>query len=227
MPNSIMIFTAGKGTRMAPLTDTTPKPMIPVNGKPLAQYAFDLAREENLDTVMNLHYLPDQIIEHFAKENVVFSDESEALLETGGGLKKALPLLGKDAVFTLNSDVIWSGANPLTILRSTWNPLKMDALLLLVPIENALGRSGNGDFSCADNGQLTRGGPLLYTGAQILKTDGLSEISEPSFSLNLYWNILLKSDRVFGVQYTGKWCDVGQPASIPIAEALLDGSSNV
>ncbi|WP_380055869.1 nucleotidyltransferase family protein [Falsihalocynthiibacter sp. SS001] len=221
MPESIMIFTAGKGTRMAPLTDTMPKPMIPVNGKPLADYAYALAQQEKLRTVMNIHYLPDQLVAHFQDTNVIFSDERDELLETGGGLRKALPLLGDDAVFTLNSDVVWSGPNPLSVLRAEWDPDKMDALLLLLPVEQALGRSGQGDFSCLETGQITRGGPLLYTGAQIIKTHRLSEIPETAFSLNLYWNLLMKSGRVFGHRYSGKWCDVGQPESLPIAEALV------
>ncbi|AML50851.1 nucleotidyltransferase family protein [Falsihalocynthiibacter arcticus] len=227
MPKSIMIFTAGKGTRMLPLTETLPKPMILVNGKPLADYAFALAQDENLQTVMNLHYLPDSIVQHFGPKGVQFSNEKSQLLETGGGLRKALPILQNAPVFTLNSDAIWSGPNPLTLLRKAWNPTQMDALLMLVPLTQSLGHHGSGDFSADQNGQLTRGGALLYTGAQIIKTERLAEISESAFSLNLYWNLLMQSGRVFGVTYSGKWCDVGQPSSVPIAESLLNRAHDV
>lgn len=227
MPESVMIFTAGKGTRMLPLTETVPKPMIAVNGKPLADYAFRLAQDENLQAVMNLHYLPDSIVQHFEPKGVIFSNERSELLETGGGLRKARSILQSDPVFTLNSDAIWKGPNPLTLLKEAWNPERMDALLMLIPLSQAHGHTGSGDFSTDRNGKLTRGGPLLYTGAQIIKTDRLVEISETAFSLNLYWNLLMQSDRVFGATYSGEWCDVGQPESIPIAEALLNRSDDV
>lgn len=227
MPESIMIFTAGKGTRMLPLTETTPKPMIPINGKPLAAFAMDLANDENLQTVMNLHHLPESIEQYFGPKGVRFSDETSGLLETGGGLRKARSLLQCDTVFTLNSDAIWSGPNPLTLLRAAWDSGKMDALLMLVPLPQSAGHKGNGDFTANKMGLLSRGGPLLYTGAQIIKTNRLAEISETSFSLNLYWNLLMQDDRVFGTVYPGKWCDVGQPDSIPIAEALLNCGDHV
>lgn len=229
MPKSVMIFAAGKGTRMAPLTDVTPKPMIQVAGKPLAEYAFELAAAENLNVVMNLHYLPESIRAYFAPKGVAFSDEADKLLDTGGGLRRARSILGEDTVFTLNSDAMWCGPNPLSLLRDAWDPEKMDALLLLLPPESVHGRKGNviGDFSITPSGNLTRGGPLLYSGAQIIKTDRLIDISGDVFSLNLYWNLLMKTNRVFGVSYTGEWCDVGQPSSIPVAEAMLRRYENV
>jgi MurNAc alpha-1-phosphate uridylyltransferase len=222
-----MIFAAGKGTRMAPLTDATPKPMIRVNRRPLLDYALDLARNEGLAPVVNIHHLPTQIRDHVAGTNVQISDETEALLETGGGLRKATPLLGGSPVFTLNSDAIWAGDNPLTQLKQVWDPTRMDALLMLVPLAQAHGHKGTGDFSCGADGRLSRGGSLLYTGAQIIKTAHLSDIPDTAFSLNKLWDILLAKNRVFGVSYSGEWCDVGKPESLPLAQALLNRTQDV
>lgn len=229
MPDSIMIFTAGKGTRMAPLTDTIPKPMIKVLGKPLAEYAFGFAQEEGLKVVMNLHHLPESIRAYFGPRGVEFVDEGNLLLETGGGLRKANETLERDVVFTINSDAIWRGPNPLALLREKWDPTKMDALLLLLPPLSVHGRSetSGGDFSYDPDGRLVRGGPFLYSGAQIIKTGRLDEIHKNIFSLNLYWDLLMKSRKVFGITYPGEWCDVGRPASIPIAEAILKRRKNV
>lgn len=227
MPEAVMIFTAGKGTRMLPLTKSKPKPMISVNGAPLADYAFAYAQEENLKTVMNLHYHSEQIVRHFGPKGVLFSNEDSELLETGGGLRKALPILNCDPVYTLNSDAIWSGPNPLSVLKTAWDPDKMDALLLLIPLSCSSGHKGTGDFAADKNGVLTRGGALLYTGAQIIKTKRLDDIPESAFSLNVYWNLLMQDNRVFGIPYPGEWCDVGQPESLPIAEALLNRASHV
>lgn len=229
MPESVMIFTAGKGTRMAPLTDTIPKPMIEVSGRPLADYAYELSRAEGLRPVMNLHHLPNSIRAYFGPKGVVFSDEGDLLLETGGGLRKARKALESDPVFTLNSDAIWQGPNPLTLLRNAWDPAKMDALLMVLPLSHAHGRdkTTSGDFSCSPSGRLERGGSLLYSGAQIIKTNRLGEISQDVFSLNLYWDLLLETKRVFGISYPGQWCDVGRPANIPIAESLINRPADV
>jgi MurNAc alpha-1-phosphate uridylyltransferase len=222
-----MIFAAGKGTRMAPLTDVTPKPMIHVNKRPLLDYALDLARNEGLSPVVNVHHLAAQIRHHLADTDVQISDETDTLLETGGGLRKAASLLQGSPVFTLNSDAVWAGHNPLTQLKNAWDPDHMDALLMLVPAAQAHGHNGTGDFSRDADGRLSRGGALLYTGAQIIKTGRLSEIQESAFSLNKLWDLLLAENRVFGVSYTGEWCDVGQPESLPIAESLLNRTNDV
>lgn len=226
MPESIMIFTAGKGTRMLPLTLETPKPMIKVNGLHLAEYAFTLAQEEDLNVVMNLHHLPQSIRAFFEPKSVLFSDEQNALLETGGGLRAAKHLLDSDPVYTLNSDTVWRGKNPLSLLKRAWDPAKMDALLMLLPSSHVFGRKGGGDFSINDAGQISRGGPLLYSGAQIIRTHRLHEIESIAFSLNQYWDLLLKDQKVFGMTYPGDWCDVGQIESIAVAESFLDHTPN-
>jgi len=136
-------------------------------------------------------------------------------------LKHALPLLGNGPVFTLNTDAVWAGGNPLEILRAAWRPGEMDALLLLAPVGRARGHKGLGDFTLLADGRLRRGGAMVYLGAQILCTDGLAAVEQPAFSLNLVWDSAMARGRVFGVLYPGLWCDVGQPESIALAEAML------
>lgn len=221
-PDTLMLFAAGKGTRMAPLTDRMPKPMIPVAGRPLIDHALDLARAGGARRiVVNTHHLGDQIAAHLAGSGIAISDESGALLETGGGLKKALPLLGDGPVLTMNPDVVWSGPNPVAALRAAWDGARMDALLMLVPVARATGRIGDGDFSRDADGRITRGGDLVYTGVQILRTDRLAEIDDTAFSLNKLWTLLIADRRAFGIVHPGGWCDVGRPDGIPLAEAML------
>lgn len=221
-PKSIMIFAAGLGTRMRPLTDTQAKPLIPVAGKPLLDHAMDLVNDAAVpNRVINLHYRANDIRAHLAGQSVVFSDETPALLETGGGLRHALPLLGTDPVFTLNTDAVWNGPNPLCSLASAWNPATMDALLLLIRPENAIGHRGTGDFNVDTNGRLTRGPGTIYAGAQIIKTDRLAAMPSGPFSLNLIWDQMQTDHRLFGQVSDGKWCDVGQPSSIPLAEKMI------
>lgn len=221
-PDTLMLFAAGKGTRMAPLTDVTPKPLIPVAGQPLIDHALTLARAGGARRiVVNIHHLGGQIADHLAGSGVAISDETDMLLETGGGLKKALPLLGCAPVLTMNPDVVWTGPNPVAALRGAWDAAQMDALLMLVPVEQARGRIGDGDFGLDADGRITRGGPFVYTGCQIVRTEGLAEIAGPSFSLNRLWDRMIAEGRAFGIVHSGGWCDVGRPDCIPLAEAML------
>jgi len=224
-PETLMLFAAGKGTRMAPLTDVTPKPLIPVAGRPLIDHALALARAGGARRiVVNTHHLGQQIANHLAGSGVLISDEAEALLETGGGLKKALPLLGQGPVLTMNPDVMWSGPNPVAALRAAWDD-RMDALLMLVPVDRAQGRLGGGDFALDAEGRIARGGPFVYTGCQIIRTEGLAAIGEPVFSLNRLWDRMIAEGRAFGIIHPGGWCDVGRPDCIPLAEAMLQAVS--
>ncbi|MTH78248.1 nucleotidyltransferase family protein [Paracoccus aestuariivivens] len=218
----LMIFAAGKGTRMAPLTDTTPKPLIKVGGQTLLDRALDLGQEAGVDRiVLNTHHLGGQIRDHVAGRDVLVSDEADRLLETGGGLRKALPLLGDGPVITMNPDVIWTGANPIRALLDAWDD-SMDALLMLVPLPQAHGRHGGGDFSLGPDSHLIRKGDLVYGGAQIIRPDRLAEIPDDAFSLNRLWDLLIGAKRAYGVVHSGEWCDVGRPDCIPLAEGLLD-----
>jgi len=216
-----MLFAAGKGTRMGDLTKDRPKPMIEVAGKPLIDHALQIANAADVGPiVVNLHYLPQLLKAHLSGQGIVFSDETDGLLETGGGLRKALPLLCSNPVLTMNTDAVWNGPNPIETLKNAWQP-QMEALLLLVKKQNVSGHLGAGDFGINAEGHLHRAPDLIYTGVQIIRTDVLSEITEDAFSMNLAWDIIGKRNGLFGAVYDGKWCDVGQPSSIPLAEAML------
>ncbi|NCQ23428.1 MAG: nucleotidyltransferase family protein [Roseovarius sp.] len=223
----VMLFAAGFGTRMGQLTANRPKPMIEVAGKPLIDHALDQVTTYGADRiVVNLHYLPDQIERHLAGRGILMSLENPVILETGGGLRAALPILGAGPVFTMNTDAVWRGPNPLCHLAAQWHPETMDALLLCIPKSRAVGHDGTGDFVISDDGQATRGPGAIYSGLQIIKTDRLPDIDESAFSLNLLWDRILAEGRLFAVTYPGKWCDVGHPEGIALAEAVL-GTSDV
>ena len=222
----LMLFAAGRGTRMAPLTDSVPKPLIEVAGVTLLDRALTLAGQAGATRiVVNTHHLGQQIVDHLAGRAVAISDEADLLRETGGGLRKALPMLGHGPVLTLNPDVVWTGSNPIATLRSGWDGERMDALLVLIPVERAIGRCGGGDFSLSAEGRISRGGTLVYGGAQMLRPDRLDEIPEEVFSLNRLWDLQIAAGRAFGVVHEGGWCDVGRPDCISLAEALLEGAS--
>ncbi len=219
----MMIFAAGKGTRMAPLTDVTPKPLIEVAGRTLLDRALDQGQAAGVgQIVVNTHHLGGQIRAHVAGRGIAVSDEAGLLLETGGGLRKALPLLGQGPVITMNPDVIWTGPNPVRALIEAWDE-GMDALLMLVPLGQTHGRQGGGDFALDPAGRLIRKGDLVYGGAQIIRPERLAEIAEDVFSLNRLWDLLIAGGRAYGIVHPGEWCDVGRPDCIPLAEALLNG----
>ncbi|MEY8828328.1 nucleotidyltransferase family protein [Sedimentitalea sp. XS_ASV28] len=221
-PDAVMLFAAGFGTRMAPLTDNCPKPLIPVAGKPLVDHALALVRDINpARVVANTHYLADQMERHLHPLGVTISHEHPEILDTGGGLRAALPLLGDRPVFTMNTDAIWAGPNPLALLQQAWDPDRMDALLVCVPIAQTVGREGEGDFDVDDAGRISRGKAFVYGGAQIIKTGGLHDIPERAFSLNLLWDDMLSRDKLFALRYPGRWCDVGRPSGITLAENML------
>ena len=218
-----MLFAAGFGTRMKHLTAHQPKPLVQVGGKALIDHSIDLARAITpKNIVANLHYLPQMLVDHLSGTEVQTVTEAPDVLETGGGLRNALPLLGNDPVFTMNTDAIWKGANPLQQALDTWDPIEMDALLVCVPVAQTVGYSGDGDFTIASDGRLARGAGVVYGGIQIIKTDLLKTIKEPSFSLNVIWNKMLKNDRLFGISYDGNWCDVGHPEGIAQAEEMMN-----
>lgn len=224
MPSSILLFAAGLGTRMAPLTNTRPKPLVEVAGRALLDHALDHC--DGLRTVVNAHYFADQIETHLDGRDVLVSDEREELLETGGGLKHALPMLGDGPVFTMNTDAVWRGANPTHVLQSGWET-KMSGLLLMIPRDQAVGHTGAGDFDIAPDGRISRGQDYVYSGAQIIRTDLLASIDRTAFSMWDLWTLMLESGTLYGTPYDGAWCDVGRPDSIAVAERLLKGAGNV
>jgi MurNAc alpha-1-phosphate uridylyltransferase len=219
-PSDILIFAAGFGTRMAPLTDAMPKPMIPVAGRPLIDHALGLAQEAGLTTHVNAHYRADQLQSHLPP-SVTCHVEQPAILDTGGGLKSALPQMAGEAVFTLNSDAIWAGPNPLNILAAGWRP-SMSALLLLVPIPQTVGYTRDGDFAQSETGRIRfQKGGQVYTGAQIMRRDVVLDHPGDVFSMLAMWDALIVGGGAYGITYPGRWADVGTPEAIPLAEAML------
>ena len=217
-----MLFAAGFGTRMRPLTDKRPKPLIEVAGKALIDHALDLARAAGITKIVaNLHYLPGQIESHLAGSGVITVREEPDILETGGGLRHALPLLGDGPVFVLNTDAVWTGENPLKTLYDAWDETRMDALHLLVPTARAKGHTGKGDWDLGVDMRLTRGADFVYPGAHISTTERLKTVSDKAFSLNVVWDQMIADGRLYGTVHKGGWCDVGRPESIALAESLL------
>ncbi len=227
-PDTIMIFAAGHGTRMRHLTHDKPKPLIEVAGTPLIDHALDLAEQAGISrAIVNTHYLGEMIAAHLKdRANVTISPEVDQALETGGGLKHAIPLIGEETVFTLNPDTIFTGQNPLRQLASAWQPDRMDALLMLIPLDSATGHEGTGDFALNPEDKLSRfieGGqaPLVNTGAQIIKSSLLADIPDTRFSQNVVWDRLIAQGRLAGTVHSGNWADVGTPEGIVLAEEML------
>lgn len=227
-PDAIMIFAAGFGTRMGLLTKNCPKPLLHVDGKPLISYSLQLARNAGLrHIVVNSHYQAEQLEAYLSDhQDVTVLRETPDILETGGGLRNALPQLDSNPVFTLNSDMVWTGENPLTALAKGWDAAQMDALLMLFPTKNVEQNTSVGDFYLDETGRINWRGdrdtaPFMYTGAQIIKTDMLDSFAQKSFSLTAVWDRMIQSGRVFGLIHTGGWVDIGQPERISVAEAIL------
>lgn len=229
--DAAMVLAAGFGTRMGALTRSRPKPLLAVAGRAMIDRALDLAAAAGVRrAVVNLHYRGDQIREHLAGRaapRVAFSEELPEILDTGGGVVQALPLLGAGAFFALNSDAIFVGRNPLKLLVGTWEPDRMDALLLLVPTARALAYTRGGDFFLGAEGRTPRRrgpaerAPFVFSGAQILAPRALDGFSPRPFSLNLVWDRLISQGRLAAVTYPDGWVDVGTPDGLAAAERVL------
>ena len=235
-PQRGMVLAAGIGKRMRPLSATVPKPLIEVAGRALIDHALDRLATAGVDrAVVNVHYLADLVQAHVRwrkRPEVVVSDERKALLDTGGGIAKALPLLGEDAFYLLNSDSFWiEGARPnLDWLASAWNDETMDGLLLLAPTVRAVGYSGRGDFRLDTSGRLTRRTerevvPFAYSGAAILHPRLFAGAPEGAFSLNLLFDRAIEAGRLHGVRMDGLWLHVGTPDAIGWAEMTIADSA--
>lgn len=221
MSRPLMLFAAGFGTRMGALTRDRPKPMIDVAGRPLIDHAIALGRAAGAAPIVaNTHYLPHRITPHLEAQGIAVSHEASEILDTGGGLRQALPLLGGGAVFTLNTDMVWAGPNPLDLLEAGWTGAA-PALLCVVPVARTTGRRGGGDFDLAPDGRLTPGDGWVYTGAQIMDTALLQTVPDRVFSLSVIWRSLAADGRLCGVPYDGRWADVGHPDGIAAAEQML------
>ena len=229
-PFPLMVFAAGFGTRMGALTQDRPKPLIPVAGRALIDHALEVGHRAGVTrTVVNTHYRADQIAAHLKGRGIAISHESGQILETGGGLKAALPLLGDGPVAILNSDGIWTGANPLAELSAVWDGSRMEVLLLLLPLGETLAHGPKGDFRLAPDGRISRGAggeDHVYIGAQILHPARIAAMPETVFSLNRPWTEMIAAGTAFGLVHRGGWCDVGHPEGIAAAEALLHSAQD-
>jgi len=234
VPHTAMIMAAGLGKRMRPLTATRPKPLIEVGGKSLLDHALDKLRIAGVKkVVVNVHYLADALEAHLASRahglEVVISDERDTLMETGGGLVKAAPLIDCDPFLALNSDNLWidGPADTLRLLASQWDDSKMDALLLLVPQSRALNHGGMGDFHMDRAGRLRRRqksyvAPFVFTGIQMVSKRLLRDAPDGPFSTNFLWDRAIEEGRCFGAVHHGLWFDVGTPQSIQMTETALE-----
>ena len=236
VPATAMIMAAGLGKRMRPLTATRPKPLIEVNGKTLLDHVLEKLRTSGVKkVVVNVHYLAEALEAHLTSRNhgleVAISDERDLLLETGGGLVKAAPLIDSDPFIALNSDNLWidGPADTLKLLASHWDDSKMDALLLLVPQARALNHQGMGDFHMERTGRLRRRdrshvAPFVFTGIQIVSKRLLRDAPKGPFSTNILWDRAIEEGRCFGAVHQGLWFDVGTPQSIQLTETALENA---
>ena len=234
VPHTAMIMAAGLGKRMRPLTATRPKPLIEVKGKALLDHVLEKLREAGVrKIVVNVHYLADALEAHLTSRDhgleVVISDERELLMETGGGLVRAAPLIDCDPFLALNSDNLWidGPADTLRLLASQWDDSRMDALLLLVPQARALNHKGIGDFHMDRAGRIRRRekshvAPFVFTGIQMVSKRLLRDSPEGPFSTNLLWDRAIAEGRCFGAVHQGLWFDVGTPQSIRLTETALE-----
>lgn len=230
-----MVLAAGLGERMRPLTLRMPKPLVPLAGKPLLDHVLDrLALAGVATAVVNVHYLPEQLEAHVASRKgkqpaIVVSDERGVLLNTGGGVVKALPLLGPGPFFVHNADSVWS-EGPMDSLKRMlrkWDPERMDCLLLLAPLTTSVGYGGKGDFAMSPDGRLTRRGerevvPFAFAGVSLCDARLFADAPHGSFSLNLLWDRALAQGRLFGLRLDGRWMHVGTPEALAEAESLFE-----
>ena len=233
--DAAMVLAAGLGKRMRPLTASRPKPLVRVAGKPLIDYTLDKLKEAGVArAVINVHYMADQMIAYLAGRAapaITISDETSALLETGGGMIKALPLIGSDPFFCVNSDNIWLDGpiNAFAALSHAWDAAQMDALLLLVGHARAFNHDGRGDFELDPLGRIKRRkpgrvAPFIYTGIQLVSHRLLRDAPSGAFSTGALWDRAIAEGRLYGISHTGLWFEVGAPHMIaPTEAALLSG----
>jgi N-acetyl-alpha-D-muramate 1-phosphate uridylyltransferase len=232
MPKTAMVFAAGLGKRMRPITDTVPKPLVEVAGRTLIDHCLDRFAENGVArAIVNVHWLPEQVEVHLAQRRrpeTIISDERDRLLDQGGGIKKALPLLGREPFFVCNTDAFWieGPRSNLKRLAEAFNPDQMDAILLVASSAGAVGVDWPGDFTMTREGRLEAReprhvAPFVYTGVGILKP-GLFETAEADvFRLAPFFFRAAEQGRLFGVRLDGLWLHVGRPESIREAEAAI------
>jgi MurNAc alpha-1-phosphate uridylyltransferase len=232
-----MVLAAGLGTRMRPLTDVMPKPLVKVAGRALIDHVLDRLAEVGVEqAVVNVHYFADQIQQHLSQRKtpkIVISDERGLLLGTGGGVKKALPELGDAPFFHINSDTIWiDGVKPnLTLLAEVFDGKSMDALLLLAPTTESVGYTGRGDFAMAPDGRLRKRdeqevAPFVFAGAAILSPALFKGAPSGEFSLTALFDRAAEAGRLRGLRLEGLWMHVGTPEAVAAAETAIRASTS-
>jgi MurNAc alpha-1-phosphate uridylyltransferase len=230
-----MVLAAGRGERMRPLTLRVPKPLVELAGRPLIDHVFDRLASAGVElAVVNVHYLADVLMERLARRQeaqpeIIISDERDALLDTGGGAKRALSRLRPGPFFIHNADTVWSeGATPaLSRMLSIWDPAAMDCLLLLAPLSSSIGYGGKGDFAMAPDGRLTRRGerqvvPFAFAGVSLCDERLFADSPDGAFSLNLLWDRALAKGRLYGIRLDGRWMHVGTPEALAEAESFFE-----
>lgn len=233
-----MVLAAGLGQRMRPITDTLPKPLVQIGGKTMLDHALDRLADAGIEeAVVNVHHLAGQVEAHLAgrmRPRITISDERAQLLETGGGAKKALPLLGPGPFFSVNSDSLWSewGVSNIGAMAEAWDGDRMDILMLLAERESSVGFNGAGDVFRDEAGRLARRGaaaraPYVYAGVSILKPELFTDTPEGSFSLNLLFDRAIARGRLFGHVLEGRWLHVDRPEAIAPAEAAFAATQTV
>ena len=231
--DTAMVMAAGLGTRMRPLTDNCPKPLVKVAGKAMIDHCFDKLQEAGVSkVVVNTHYLPEMMEAHLEQSDYplkfIISDERAQLMETGGGLVQAEPLIEDDLFYCINSDNLWSdgAVSGLRRLADGWDDSQMDALLLVVPHELAHNFKGAGDFKLDGENRISRRGsdptaPYIYTGIQLVSKRLLRDPPDGPFSTMMLWERAIAEDRLFGLIHEGQWYEVGSPDAIAPTEAAL------
>ncbi len=231
--NTAMVLAAGYGKRMRPLTETMPKPLVPLAGRPLIDHVLDrLAGASVNEAIVNVHYMADALEAYLSARagppRVAFSDERAALLDTGGGVNKALDRLGHGGFFIHNSDSVWLEENAINLSRmaSMWDPARMDSLLLLADAGSSLGYDGAGDFFVRADGRLqrrheTEAAPWVFAGVSIAHPRLFADSPANAFSLNSLWDRAIERGRLFGVRLQGEWMHIGTPEALAAAEQRL------
>ena len=230
-----MVLAAGLGTRMRPITDTIPKPLVKIAGKPMIDYALDALAEAGVEqVVVNVHHHADQMEAHlrgYDKLNILISDERDALMNNGGGLAKGLKLLGRDPVFVMNSDLFWIGESEgqptnLERLAGFFDIAQMDFAMLCVALDKTTGHNGKNDFSLADDGRLSRyndaaGNGVVYAGTLVINPSFLDDAPSDAFNINTYYDKAIERGRLYGTMMDGHWLTVGTPEAIGEAEEAI------
>ena len=236
MPSTAMVFAAGLGTRMRPITDSLPKPLIKVGGRALLDHCLDRFSEAGVErAIVNVHYLPDMIIHHLRdrkRPQIIISDERSKLLDQGGGIRKVMKELGDQPFFVCNTDAFWieGPLNNLQRLADAWNPAIMDILLLVASTPHSIGVDWPGDFMMDTSGLLTKRteqevAPFVYSGIGIVKPELFENETREVFGLAQYFFTAAQQGRLYGQRLDGQWLHVGKPGTIAEAEAALSRSA--